>query len=438
MELSGKHLLVMGMGRSGQSAARFALSEGARVTCTDLRTNAPEVDGTTHVYGIHDRLDFLEADLVIVSPGVPAAQQDLQAAEAAGVPLVSELGFAAERLQAAGVPLLAVSGTNGKSSVTDFTGQLLRQAGKRVFVGGNLGHPLTEALAQADQLDVAVVEVSSYQLELPGGLAPKAAVLLNLAPDHLGRHGSMAAYAKTKQRLFARMGPEGWAAVPAVDSSGLLTHGETAAARLWLGRLPGVRVSGTEIQLEGTRDDGAVDLSGLQLLGAHNRGNAAAAVFLAIAGGAARSALDIGALVALPHRLEPVHVRDGVRWVNDSKATNVDAALVGIQGIRQPLVVLLGGEGKPGADYQRLRAALRDQARAIVCFGASGPEIAKALGGLPIHHAGGLADAVQIAAGLVRPEEVVLLSPACASFDEFNDFEDRGRAFSVLARETSP
>lgn len=435
MHLSGQRILVMGMGRSGASAAKYALAQGATVTCTDVRTDAAQIEGCTHVYGYHDRLDFLEADLIIVSPGVPAAQKDLTAAAAAGVPIISELAFAAERLQAAGVPLLGVTGTNGKSSVTDFTAQLLRAAGLRVFAGGNLGHPLTEALSQTDELDVAVVEVSSYQLELPGKLAPHAAVVLNLSPDHLGRHKTMENYATTKARLFGQMAPGSLAAIPAMDRSGLLSHGDTQAQRCWLGRSPGVRVSDNQIVLEGTRDDGTVDLSSLSLLGTHNKDNAAAAVFLAVAGGAPRSGIDLSTLQALPHRLQPVHEQGGVRWVNDSKATNVDAALTGINGIEDPMVVLLGGAGKPGADYDRLRTALKAQARAVICFGAAGPEIAKALHGLPIHHASSLAEAVHTAAGLAQASEVVLLSPACASFDEFTDFEDRGRAFSALARE---
>jgi len=438
MTFQEKHVLVVGMGRSGQSIAKLALSEGAKVTCTDLREDAPQMEGCTHVYGLHDRLDFLEVDQIIVSPGVPATQRDLVAAMAAGVPVCGELGLAAARLQAAGVPIVAVTGTNGKSSVTDLTGQLLRQAGKRVFVGGNLGNPLTDAITQADSLDVAVVEVSSYQLELPGGLCPTAAVILNLAPDHLGRHGSMENYAAIKQRIFSRMGPEGLAVIPAKDSSGLLCHGKTAAVQAWLGRGPGVRIEGDLISLQGTPDDGTVDLSGLSLLGAHNRDNAAAAVLLAVCAGAPRSAMNLSQLTALPHRLQPVHDQGGVRWVNDSKATNVDAALVGIAGIGAPMVVLLGGKGKPGADYNRLRPLLQEQARAVICFGASGPEIAQALQGLPVRHASGLGEAVQTAAEIVQPDEVVLLSPACASFDEFSDFEDRGRVFSALARETSP
>jgi UDP-N-acetylmuramoylalanine--D-glutamate ligase len=435
MSLAGKRVLVMGMGRSGQSAARLALSEGATVTVTDLRVDGPAMPGCTQVYGYHDRLDFLEADLIIVSPGVPAAQRDLAAAAEAGVPLTSELGLAAERLQQAGVRLVAVTGTNGKSSVTDFTAQLLRQAGKRVFAGGNLGHPLSEAVPIADSLDVAVVEVSSYQLELPGGLAPHAAVILNLAPDHLGRHKTMENYARTKARIFEKMAPDGLAALTAKDRSGLLDHGQTQARRCWLGRTPGVRIIEDQVHLEGTKDDGQISLVALKLLGKHNRDNAAAAVFLAVAAGAAREALDLSALVALPHRLEPVHHSQGVRWINDSKATNVDAALVGISAIQAPMVVLMGGQGKPGADYGRLRDVLQESARAVVCFGASGPEIAAALRGLPVQHASNLAEAVQTAAGLADSDSVVLLSPACASFDEFEDFEDRGRAFSALARE---
>ena len=435
MRLADQRILVMGAGRSGASVAKYAHSQGARVRLTDLRPDAPEVAGCSHVYGRHDRLDFLEADQIIVSPGVPAAQKDLKAAAAAGVPLVGELGFAAGRLQAASIPLLAITGTNGKSSVTDYTAQLLRRAGLRVFAGGNLGHPLSEALMQTEEIDIAVVEVSSYQLELPGELAPSAAVVLNLSPDHLGRHKTMENYARTKARLFAKMNTGALALIPAMDRSGLLSHGQTEAKRCWSGRTPGVRIIDDQIHLQGTADDGTVDLSGLKLLGTHNRENAAAAVFLAVAGGIRRHQIDLSTLEPLPHRLQPVHSSGEIRWVNDSKATNVDAALTGIAGIGGSMVVLLGGQGKPGADYSRLRAKLDQGAHAIVCFGTAGPEIGRALRGLNIHHASTLAEAVKKAAGLAKAQDVVLLSPACASFDEFDDFEDRGAAFSTLAQE---
>jgi UDP-N-acetylmuramoylalanine--D-glutamate ligase len=426
------------MGRSGQAAARYALATGAAVTCTDLRTDALEIAGCRHVYGRHDRADFLGADQIVVSPGVSARQPDLVAARAEGIPVVSELGSAAAVLQDQGVDIVAVTGTNGKSSVTHYCGILLRQAGRRVFVGGNLGRPLTEALEAPEPIDVAVVEVSSYQLELPGTLRPKVAAILNLAPDHLERHGNMETYAATKQRLFDHMTADGWAAVPGTDPTGLLRHGGTDAQHAWLDDGPGVRLDGDTAVLEGTPDDGAVSLAQLNLLGAHNRQNAAAAIWMAVTGGAPRDAVDPGRLTALPHRLEPVHAAGGISWVNDSKATNVDAALVGIAGVDRPLVVLLGGKGKPGADYKRLRPVLEARARAIVCFGEAGPLIARVLFGLPVIETASMKNAVRVAATLAETDDVVLLSPACASFDEFTDFEARGHAFGLLAREIHP
>jgi UDP-N-acetylmuramoylalanine--D-glutamate ligase len=348
------------------------------------------------------------------------------------------LGAAAEILQERGVPLVAVTGTNGKSSVTHYCAHLLRQAGRRVFLGGNIGRPLTEAINWSTPIDLAVVEVSSYQLELPGGLAPSVATILNLSPDHLSRHGDMCNYANTKQRLFARMKPRSWAAVPNSGPNARLHHGHTAAKRAWLGAEPGVYIEGDAVHLGGTPDDGTVSMEDLQLLGDHNRKNVATAIWLAVVAGAKRAHLDPRQLTALPHRLEPVHHASAVSWVNDSKATNVAAARVGILGVSRPAVVLLGGKGKPGADYERLRSPLERIARAIVCFGEAGPEIANALTGLPITTVSQLPDAVATAANLAQPNDIVLLSPACSSFDEFTDFEARGHAFGRLARELHP
>jgi UDP-N-acetylmuramoylalanine--D-glutamate ligase len=432
------NVLIVGMGRSGQAAARYALSTGARVTCTDLRTDAAQVSGCHHVYGWHERSDFLEAQRIIVSPGVPARQADLQAAMAEGVEVVGELGAAAEILQERGVPLIAVTGTNGKSSVTHYCAHLLRQAGRQVFLGGNIGRPLTEAITVSAPIDLAVVEVSSYQLELPGSLAPSVATILNLSPDHLSRHGDMHNYANTKQRLFARMKPGSWAAVPKAGQSAPLQHGQTKAKRAWLGAEPGVRIEGEEVHLRGTPDDGTVSIANLQLLGDHNRKNVATAIWLAVVAGAKRAHMAPSQLTALPHRLEPVHQANTVSWVNDSKATNVAAALVGILSVERPAIVLLGGKAKPGADYERLRAALERRARAIVCFGEAGPEIENTLTGLPITTVSHMPDAVTTAGHLAQPNDIVLLSPACSSFDEFTDFEARGHAFGRLARELHP
>lgn len=430
--LDGARVLVVGLARSGAAAARLARGLGATVTTTDLRPDAPVIEGCTPVHGQHRPEDFLGADLIIVSPGVPAAVPLLVEARSAGVRVVGELGFAASYLT---VPAVAVTGTNGKSSTTHFLGQLLRGAGFRPFVGGNLGTPLSSAIGS--DFDVAVLEVSSYQMELPGGFHPKAAAILNLTPDHLGRHGDMAGYAEAKGRVFAEMGPEDFAAVPAHDPwlSPLLER--TAARGLWLGGSPGLRIDGSTAWLGGTPDDGRLDLSVLPLPGEHNRWNAATAALLAVCMGARREALDLGALTPLAHRLELVATGRGVRWIDDSKATNVDAALVGITGVGGQQIVLLGGQGKEGADYGALRPALAKHARSILCFGLTGPEIAAALLGLPTHTVSSMADAVREAAAEARAGEVVLLCPACASFDEFRDFEHRGDVFAALARQAS-
>ena len=440
MSLVGQRVLVMGMGRSGVSAARYALAAGADVTVTDMRSDAPIVPGATHVYGEHRESDFTSADLVVVSPGIPAAAAPLTAAQAAGVTVLSELAFAARWVQEEGIPIIAVTGTNGKSSVTWFIGQLLEAAGYSAFVGGNLGTALSELATSGEHPDYAVVEVSSYQLELPGGFAPTSAAVLNLAPDHLGRHGTMENYGATKTRIFGQMASSGFAALPHDDEtnpSGLLRHGDTAATALWLDRHPGVTQSTGALLLQGTPDDGAVDLSRLTLLGEHNRHNAAAAVLLCVCAGVRREALDLSVLTALPHRLEPVHTVADVTWVNDSKATNVDAAMVGISGIQAPLIVLLGGAGKDGSDYARLNGALARNTRQVICFGAAGNAIARQLEGVHVHTVETLADAIHAAAAAARAHDVVLLSPACASFDEFQNFEERGDAFAALAREAT-
>jgi UDP-N-acetylmuramoylalanine--D-glutamate ligase len=439
--LDGRNILVVGMGRSGVSAARYALDQGAQVTVTDGRTDAPRIEGAQHTYGTHNRADFLGADLIVLSPGVPANAPDVRAAIDSGVAVVSELGFAAERVQDRGIPILAITGTNGKSSVTWYTSQLLEAAGLRVFVGGNFGTPLTDLLRSDESPDIAVVEVSSYQLERPGGLSPLAAVCLNLAPDHLARHGTLQNYAEHKLRIFEGMTAAGQAAIPsAVENNpdGLLSHGSTKAKRLWLDRHPGVVRDGNTVQLNGTNDDGPVDLSDLSLLGEHNRDNAAAAILLSVAAGLTRAQLDLRKLTALPHRLEPVHSKHGVTWVNDSKATNIDAALVGIGGIEGSKIVLLGGAGKAGSDYDRLRPALAENTRKIICFGDAGPAIADAIAGKTVQRVPTLSDAVVAASQAAQPNDIVLLSPACASFDEFSNFEERGRAFASLAKEANP
>ena len=427
--LEGKRITVIGAGRSGLAASKLALEHGAQVVLTDLRADAVGLPGATNVMGQHREEDLVGADMLVVSPGVGAGSPPVRAAMEAGVPVVGELGFAAKFLPS-DLPILAVTGTNGKSTTTHFTGALLRAAGRRAFVGGNLGTPLSEAVGQP--WDVAVVEVSSYQMELPGSFAAFSAAILNLTPDHLARHGTMETYAAMKARVFDRLPDQGVAALP-VDCP-LLEHAAQGkpGRRAWIGAQPGVVIGADFVEVFEQR----IAFDRFAVMGAHNRLNAAVACLLAMNAGPAslgQGELDPSVLRALPHRMEPVAERDGVLWINDSKATNVEAAQVGIGALDRPAVVLLGGEGKSGSDYAALRADLALHAREIVCFGRSGDEIADALGGLPVHRSLGMGAAVALARTLARPGDAVLLSPACASFDEFRNFEHRGEVFRTLA-----
>lgn len=407
---------VLGAGRSGQAAVELALAQGAReVVLTDLNTEAPLYQGphaerVRHVYGVHDEADLTHTDLVVLSPGIPARAAPVKLAQSAGVEVIGELGFAARYL-AKTQPILAITGTNGKSTVTHFLAQILEAAGMKTFAGGNLGTPLSAAVGQGFQ--VLAVEVSSYQLELPGDFSPWAAVILNLSPDHLARHLDMAGYAQAKARIFDGLRPSGLAGMPRQEHLVAAAQGKPGR-RVWL-------------------DEVDVDqpvLDSLRVLGAHNRWNAAVAMLLAAEVGVVPH--DLSTLQGLPHRLEPVPSHDERNWINDSKATNVEAAHVGISALEGPGVVLLGGKGKDGADYASLIGPI--DGRPVICFGQAGPEIHAVLGGELVAT---LEQAVARAQQLSRPGECVLLSPACSSFDAFENFEQRGRVFARLVQELS-
>lgn len=418
--LAGKRVTVLGAARSGRAAAELAASLGAEVCLTDLREDLPALDGVRCVFGRHDDAD-LRADIVVVSPGIPARVPAVQQAIAAGADVVGELGFAARFLDR-GVPLLAVTGTNGKSTVTHFTRQILESTGARVFAGGNLGTPLSSAVG--GDHDALVVEVSSYQMELPGSFSPSAAVVLNLTPDHLGRHGTMENYAEHKCRVFDQMDDGGFAILPAGDELLARTAEGRGGRRVWLGAQPGAYCDGDELVI----GDGRIDLTRLRVPGQHNRVNAAAACLLAVATGLSTVRIDLACLSGLPHRLELVSDQGGVRWINDSKATNLDAAVVGIRAIAGPKVLLLGGQAKDGCDWTQVPVG---DAR-VVAFGASRDAIHDAFGGVRVPD---LAGAVAAARDLARQGDTVLLSPGGSSFDEFRDFEQRGDRFRQLVKE---
>lgn len=437
MDIRGRRVVVFGLAGSGLAAARLAVEKGAHVIGVDQREDIAPIDGVTLELGPHREATFTGADLVVVSPGIPATVAPIRAAQSAGVPVIGEIHFAAAWLPQ---PAVAITGTNGKSTTTHFAGQLLEAAGLRPFVGGNLGRALSEAAlaASANTFDTLVVEVSSYQMELPNGaFRPKAAVIMNLTPDHLARHGTMDGYAAMKCRLFDGMKPADLAILPAGDDFlARAAAGHGRPTRLQMGALPGVRRDGKQVHVRLPWLDTRLDLEGFAIPGEHNLDNAALAALLALSLGAPTGAVQraLAGLQPLEHRMQIVAERDGVRWIDDSKATNVAATLTGLKGLpRDAGVVLLGGEAK-GDAFAELTPYLGPWK--VVTFGGSGDRIADDLvaNGVLVTRAAWLEDAVAAARRLVRPGEVVLLSPGCASFDQFRNFSHRGEAFAALAR----
>jgi UDP-N-acetylmuramoylalanine--D-glutamate ligase len=453
LDVAGKKVLVVGLARSGVSAARLAARRGAAVTVTDRRVAtelAREVRAlaglpVAFALGGHEERDFLAADLVVVSPGVPLALPEIAAARRQGIPVLGEVEFASRFLEE--VPVVAITGTNGKSTTTALTGALF-QEDRRAFVGGNLGTPLSDLVLAGTPVDVAVLELSSFQLEGLDRLRPRVAAFLNLTPDHLDRYRDVEHYAAAKARIFARQQPGDVAvanardprAVAAASSSrgGLLTFGPGAPAR------HAVRDDGTGLWFRGhTGDPERYEITSRALRGRHNRENAMAAIAcaraLGVPGPAVQRALD--EFPGLPHRLELVSERGGVEWVNDSKATNVDSTMVGLAAFpagTPRVILLLGGRGKK-APYAPLAPSFAGRVKALLTLGEDAPAIERELSSLaPTESCRDLPRAVARAAQLAAPGDVVLLSPACASYDQFRNYEERGEAFRRLVADLPP
>ncbi len=446
--LAGKNVLVVGLARSGAAAARLAAREEARVTVTDRRT-APELaEALAPLEGLpisldlggHDERGFTSADLVVVSPGVPLDLPGIAAARRAGVPVMGEVEFA-WRL-AGDLPVVAITGTNGKSTTTALTGRLF-QEDRAAFVGGNLGTPLSELPLSGKRFDVAVVELSSFQLEGIERFRPRVGAILNVTPDHLDRYAGMDDYAAAKARLFANQQPGDAAVANERDPRALAAARSTRGDVVTFGfgpRAPmAARDDGEVLRWTGpTGEPERYRIRSRALRGRHNRENAMAAVacarLMGVPGPAVQRGLD--GFPGLPHRLELVSERGGVEWVNDSKATNVDSTVVGLSAFpadRPSVVLLLGGRGKK-APYAPLRALLPGRVKALLTLGEDAPAIERELGDLvPTESCGDLSTAVARAARIAVPGDVVLLSPACASYDQFRSYEDRGETFRRLA-----
>ena len=449
MELKGKKVLVVGLGKSGLAAALFLRRKGAQVTVSDTRSAeslAKEIPalldaGIMVEAGGHGLLTFRRQDLIVVSPGVPLDTPELVQVRSFGLPVIGELELAARFLKG---KVLAITGSNGKTTTTALLGAILEEAGLPVLVGGNIGVPVISLVEQSTGDTWSVLEVSSFQLESTEQFHPAIAVILNITPDHLDRHGSFENYARAKERIFAAQ-TGGDAVVLNADNA----RTAQAAARcnaqvLWFSIEHAVRqgawVDGGYIVYRGA-PGGEVErimpLSKIPLKGEHNVENVVAAVCAARQAGASAGAIGraIEKFQAVEHRLEYVAAINGVEFYNDSKATNVDAAAKAVAAFSGGVHLILGGKDK-GSDYTALADLLRQRVRAVYTIGSAAAKIESQLRGVvSLHSCETLERAVNSAAAAAHAGEVVLLAPACSSFDQFDNYEHRGRAFKDLVNE---
>ncbi len=437
--LPWRHALVAGAARSGIAAARLLLRHGASVRLCDRRpedqmpegTRALLAEGVECVWGRDDAALLAGCDVLIWSPGIPVDHALASAARAAEIPVVGELELGA---LASHAPLVCITGTNGKSTTTDLVGALLRAAGREVAVCGNIGRAICEVAESVSAQGLLVVEVSSFQLETVSRLEPWIATWLNLTPDHLDRHGSLQEYGAMKSRLFARQSPDDWAVRNADDlevTSRISGAGSPLAFSAQHEVAEGAGYANGELVLawRGGRES-LMPRAELRLQGPHNLANALAALCtvlpLEIAGETLRDVLRT--YVGLEHRLEPVGEVAGVRFVNDSKATNTASMEVALQSFAEPVVLIAGGRDK-GQDFQPLRALVQHAVRHLVLIGEGAEPMQAAWPEVRAERAGSMAEAVALAHQAAGRGGVVLLSPGCASFDMFHDYEDRGRRF---------
>jgi UDP-N-acetylmuramoylalanine--D-glutamate ligase len=435
--VEGARVVVVGAARSGVAAAELLVRRGARVTLTDVKPALADAD-RLHAMGVElelgsaDATAVKKADLVVMSPGVPIELPEVDAASRRGVPVIGELELASRWLRG---KVIAITGTKGKSTTTTLVGRMLTAAGLRVLVGGNIGVPVSAQVDDSTEDTVHVIETSSFQLETTVTFRPWIAALLNFSPDHLDRHPDEAAYGRAKARIFAEQTPEDWTVVNA-DSKAALALAASSRGR----RLPYAieHVAEADVFVDSDfiwqrTSEGAsplVPLTAIELSGRHMLSNVTAAAAICHAAGTSGEAMTRGlaGFTGLEHVMEPVATIGGVRFVNDSKATNVDAAGRSIESFDK-VVAIIGGRYKGGA-FADLRQPLSARGRGVVAIGEARALVRQALAStVPLVEADSMEDAVRKAWALAQPDGVVLLAPACSSFDQFTDYAHRGRAF---------
>jgi UDP-N-acetylmuramoylalanine--D-glutamate ligase len=445
MELKGKRVLVVGLGKSGLAAARFLKARGARVTVSDIRpagliAELPALldEGIMVETGSHGLLTFRRQDLIVVSPGVPVNTPELTQVRALGMPIIGELELGAQFLQG---EVVAITGSNGKTTTTTLLGEILKASGRPTLVGGNIGRPVVEMVAESTAESWSVLEVSSFQLETVESFHPRIAVVLNITPDHLDRHGTFDVYAAAKARITENQTAEDFLVLNAEDAPTQAIAAKTKAQVYWFSPRRQVK-QGAFVQGEGiffrAAEGGAAEpvlpVKEITLAGAHNVENVLAAVCAArLAGVDAQTIREaVAAFHAVEHRLEFVREVEGVRWFNDSKATNVDATTKAVEAFPGGIWLILGGKDKD-SDYSTMSPLLKERARAVITIGSAAEKIESQLAGVvKIERAGTMDRAVAWAREQAKSGDVVLLAPACSSFDQFENYEHRGRVFKEL------
>ncbi|MFQ5479910.1 MAG: UDP-N-acetylmuramoyl-L-alanine--D-glutamate ligase [Thermodesulfobacteriota bacterium] len=446
--LAGRKVLVVGLGVTGFSVARFLVKHGAVVRGTDIRdeerlTGAEDLKemGLAISAGGFKRCDFLSAELIVISPGIAASNPLLSEAREKGIEVIGDLELASRFMD---VPIIAIAGTNGKSTVTSLIGEILEASGRSVFVGGNIGTPVCDYFLKEVRAEICVLEVSSFQLESIVTFSPHIALLLNITEDHLERYSGFAEYAAVKFRVFDNQKSGDFAVVNAADAvidketlgEAAQRHGEALYLPFNRSNGAGIYYEGKNIvfAFEGRRETYCVEAPGLK--GAHNMENAMAAVAALRLSGVSREDVSEGlrSFKGLRHRMELIGERGGVSFVDDSKGTNTGALLMALKSTPAPVILIAGGRDKHG-DYGVLNALMADKVRLLLALGEAGGRLSEAFTGIvEVRKVSSMEEAVETAAAEARPGETVLLSPACSSFDMFRDFKERGDRFAALVR----
>jgi UDP-N-acetylmuramoylalanine--D-glutamate ligase len=450
MELNGKRVLVVGLGKSGVASALFLKAHGARVTVSDtksgddLRNEIPVLldHGITVETGGHGERTFQGQDLIVVSPGVPIDAPPLAQARSLGESVIGEIELAAQFLPG---PIIAITGSNGKTTTTTLTGEIMAAGGFPTLVGGNIGTPAISLAERATRDSVIVLEVSSFQLETIQTFRPKVSVILNVTPDHLDRHRTFDAYVNAKARIFENQRGDDFTVLNADDPTCVSMAARTKAQVFWFSRQKeverGAWVREGAVLFRDSRGQREIlQVSDIPLKGAHNLENVLAAVCAGALMGCAPEKIRqaVANFKAVEHRLEFVATIRGVDYYNDSKATNVDATIKALESFPANIHLILGGKDK-GSDYSVLNDLLRQRVKRVYTIGAAAAKIESQIvstknGGPELVHAETLENAIRKASTIAQPGDIVLLAPACASFDQFKNYEQRGGLFKEIVR----